>query len=408
MKNSKFIFAVFAVIFILTGCEKGDPTALKEAVRLASLNISSITVEPADGTITTSYSYQFTAIGHQPDGSTTDITNSVVWASSNDAIATVDGNGLVATVTDGSVAITASLSSLTGSTSLEASSAALDSIAIFADTTTPSDLSVSACKNLQLKAIGTYVGETNPRDNIPITNNVTWSVENGNGSFSSQGYLRTKSAGTIGVQAILDGTPGSADVTAVADLSSITVEPADTTISRNATLQYSATGTYANASTADITENALWVSGTQGTADFNTPESNGLITGLATGSTIVTASCGTAPGTGIEGTTNLNVSEDEVLDYLRFEDPNAVEITNFNTVVGTVTQITLYAYFTDGEKRDVTEDSQWNLNAGIGVITVNNNSGDKGKITALTEGQASVIAEYQQREKVLTVNVLQP
>ena len=402
MKNIRWIVVCSAFIAFV-GCEKGDPTALKEAVRLASLNISSITVEPADGTITTTYSYQFSAIGHHPNGSTTNVTNSVEWSSSSEAIATVNSNGFVTTVADGAVSLTASLSSLDGSTSLTASTAALQSIAIFADTSTPNDLSVSACKNLQLKAIGTYADGV--RDTIPITNNVTWSVQNGNASVSAQGLLSTESDGTIGVQASLDGIDSPiTDVTANNDLTLIAVSPADGTIARNATLQYTATGTYADASTADITENSQWSSDSPAIADFNVPESNGLITGLANGSAVVTAACGAS----VTGTASLTVSED-VVDELLFENTNGSEINPLNTVVGVTTEVILMAYLTDGSTRDVTEEAQWTIfNNTENIVSVNNTTDNKGMVTALDVGTGVVQATYQRRDYLLVVNVSQP
>lgn len=409
MKNFKWIVSCIA-LFVLIGCEKGDPTDLKEAVRLASLNISSITIEPADGTITTGYAFQFAAIGHHPDGSTTDITNSVIWSSSNEAIATVNSGGKVTTVTDGDVAIAASLSSLDGSTSLTASSDPLESIAIFADTTTPNDLSVSACKNLQLKAIGTYNGIA--RESIPITKNVSWSVPSDNGSFSSEkdeeGLLFTKTDGTIVVLASLDGIDSpDTNVTANNDLTLITVAPENATLAIGSTLQYSATGNYSDASTTVITENALWSSETQATADFDTPD-NGEITGLAVGSTIITASCGTDPGTGIEGTTNLTVNE-IVVDSLQFEDTEGRAINPLDTVVDAITEVRLIAYISDGSQEDVTENSQWTeFNSTGNIVSVNNASGEKGKVTALAVGTGVVQATYLQTDYLLIVNVSQP
>lgn len=405
MKNFKLIFAVLAACYVLIGCEKGDPTPLKEAVRLASLNISSITIEPAGGTITTGYSYQFSAIGHHPDGSTTNVTNSVVWSSSNDAIATVDSNGFVTTATDGMVSIIASLSSLDGSTSLTASSDPLQSIEIFADTNTPNNLSVSACKNLQLKAIGTYADGV--RDTIPITSNVTWSVDDDTqGSISAQGLLSTYTDGVIGVQASLDVIDSPiTNVTATDDLTLVAVTPENTTLAVDTTLQYSATGTYADNSTADITDNITWTSAPDTIANFNTPESNGLITAIAIGSTTVTAACGTDPDT---GTTNLTVNEN-VVAYVQFEDTNGSEINPLNTVVGVTTEVILKEYLTDGSSREVTEDAQWTIfNNTDNIVSVNNSTDNKGEVTALDVGTGIVQATYKQIDYLLVVNVSQP
>jgi hypothetical protein len=400
MKNFRWLAVVSIFCLALLGCEKGDPTALKEAVKAAELNVTSITVQPMDGTITTGYDVQFTATGYRPDGSTVDVTNSVTWSSSNTNIATVNSSGFASTEADGSVTISASLVSATGSTSLTASSEPLQSIEIVADTDTPNDLTVSACKNLQLKAIGTYADGV--RDVIPITDYVIWSITTGEADISDRGLLRTFADGTIDVQADLDTVNGTTAVTADTDLTSIAVAPATQTLSINGTLQYTATGNYNDNSAADITNNVSWSSETATVANFNTPGSNGLITGLATGSTTVTAACGTT-----SGTANLTVSQD-VVDNVIFEDENGSQLDPFNTVVGVTTQVYLMAQLSDGSSRNITEDAQWSIYNNTGdIVAVNNTTDNKGIITALAAGTGLVQATYQRRDYLLVVNVTQ-
>ena len=404
MKLSQWIFLTSTLCVLIVGCKEGDPTELKEAVRLAALNISSITVTPADGTITTGNSFKFTATGHRPDGSTLDVSNSVTWSSSNETVATVDSSGNVATLIDGSIMISASVSSIVGSTSLTASSAALQSIAIFADTSTPNDLTMPECKSLQLKAIGTYEGESGPRDTTPITSDVTWSVQVGEGNFTGQGLLNSRASGSIDVQASLNTVNGNATVTATADLTSIAITPASATLSKDATLQYEASGTYTDSSTADITDTVNWTSGTDTVANFNTPATNGLITGLAAGSTIVTAACGTSPNT---GTANLTVTEATV-NSIRFEDEDGQQINPIDLAVGVVDfQVLLNEVLSDGSTRDITENAQWSVVNNTGsIVSVKNTSGDKGKVSAIAEGNGAVQATYQNTDYILLVNVL--
>lgn len=406
MKNFRWLAVVSVFCLTLFGCEEGDPTALKEAVKAAELNVTSITVEPVDGTIVTgpNFPVQFTATGYRPDGSTVDVTSRVTWVSSNAAIATISASGLVSTITDGVVTISASLASANGSTSLTASSDPLVGIEIFADTNTPNDLSVSACKNLQLKAIGTYDnnGTNEVREIIPITNYVDWSIATGEGDISDGGLLRTYADGTIDVQADLDTVNGSAAVTADTNLTSIAVAPATQTLSINGTLQYTATGNYNDNSAVDITNNLNWSSESAAIANFNNPDSRGLITALATGSTTVTAACGTT-----SGTASLTVSQD-VVDNVIFEDENGSQLDPFNTVAGVTTQVYLMAYLSDGSSRNVTEDAQWSIYNDTGdIVAVNNTTDNKGIITALAAGTGLVQATYQRRDYLLVVNVTQ-
>jgi len=79
----------------------------------------SIGVTPANHSINLGATQQFTATGTYSDSSTSDITNSVAWNSSDMSIATIDGNsGLATGVGDGSVTITATLDLISGNTGL--------------------------------------------------------------------------------------------------------------------------------------------------------------------------------------------------------------------------------------------------------------------------------------------------
>ncbi|MGD8567033.1 MAG: Ig-like domain-containing protein [Gammaproteobacteria bacterium] len=396
MKRCYGYCLLFLLLVSISGCESGDSTALEQAISVADLNIASITVEPANGTIKAGYDYPFTATGTRPDSSTVDITDRVTWHSSDTSVATVNSSGLVDTKdgVDGGVTISATLASISGSTSLTASTAALSSISI-----TPDPATISACGQLQLTAIGTYAdGE---RTVIPITRFVNWQVTAGNGDISSQGLVTASAdSGTISVQADLDGITISTDINITSDLSSITITPATPTINLGNKLQFTATGTYSDSSTANITQRVGWSSSDISVATVNA--NTGLATAVDGGATDISAVC----GSGISGSTTLTVSN-EVLDYLRFQDQNDTTLKVLNINVGDVVQIDLEAFFTNGTHRTVTESATWStLDNSSGIATVNNLSGDKGVITGQTIGEHALIeAIYNNREKILVVNV---
>ncbi|MFA4843735.1 MAG: Ig-like domain-containing protein [Candidatus Margulisiibacteriota bacterium] len=93
--------------------------------------------------------------------------------------------------------------------------------------------------------------------------------------------------------------PVTVHVTA-ATLSSIAVTPANPTINVGANQQFIATGTYSDSSTQNITTQVTWTSGTPATATINT---SGLATGVAAGSSQISAAL-----LGKTGTATLNVS----------------------------------------------------------------------------------------------------
>ena len=81
-------------------------------------------------------------------------------------------------------------------------------------------------------------------------------------------------------------------------LTSIAVTPASPAhLKVGATQQFTATGTYSDSSTADITTTVTWASGTTATATITA--SGGLATGVAGGTTQITASMGTVTSPGV-------------------------------------------------------------------------------------------------------------
>ena len=74
-----------------------------------------------------------------------------------------------------------------------------------------------------------------------------------------------------------------------ATLQSIAVTPANPSIAAGTTQQFTATGTYSDASTADLTGSVTWSSGTTATATIG---STGLAHGVSAGTSSIGATLG--------------------------------------------------------------------------------------------------------------------
>ncbi|HEY4300749.1 MAG TPA: DUF4082 domain-containing protein [Candidatus Didemnitutus sp.] len=83
-----------------------------------AVTLNSITVTPANPSINTGATQQFTATGTYSDSSTQNLTGQVTWSSSATARATITSAGLATGVTAGTSTITAMLGSNSGSTTL--------------------------------------------------------------------------------------------------------------------------------------------------------------------------------------------------------------------------------------------------------------------------------------------------
>src|SRR5262249_20133406 len=102
-----------------------------------------------------------------------------------------------------------------------------------------------------------------------------------------------------------DGVTGSTSLTVTnAVLQSIAVEPADPSIPRGATVQFTAIGTYSDLSTHDLTSQVTWASERAAVATIsNAAASKGLATGASTGTSTISAMLD-----GVEGSTVLTVT----------------------------------------------------------------------------------------------------
>jgi predicted extracellular nuclease len=130
---------------------------------------------------------------------------------------------------------------------------------------------------------------------------VTWaSSDTAVATINASGTATGVAAGSSQISATSGALIGNATLTVNAvTLVSIAVTPANPSINVNSTLQFTATGTYSNSSTQDITSQVTWASSNTGVATIN---SSGLATGVALGSSTISATLG------VTGTTTLTIN----------------------------------------------------------------------------------------------------
>lgn len=261
----------------------------------------SIDVTPEDPSQPAGISQAFTATGHYADGTTADITNTVVWGSSNGLIASISNvvgtKGVATGLTPGVVNITATRGSISGSTTFTVTAAIITSLDV-----TPTSASVWLGSTQQFTAIATYSDGTT----VDVSATATWDSSNaGVATISASGLASTVSTGSATMSATYDGMSDSSDLTVIpVPLVSISVTPKNATIAKNGTRQYTATGTYADNSTADITTSVTWTTNSAATATIsNAGGTQGLATGVAIGFVRFTARLGS-----VSGSTNATVT----------------------------------------------------------------------------------------------------
>jgi len=250
------------------------------------------------------------ATGHYSDNSTQDLTASVTWSSSDTAVATISNastsKGLAQGISQGSATITAtdSVSGISATTTLTVSAATLTAIDI-----TPADPSIVVGTTQQFMATGHY-SDNSTQD---ITASVTWSssdtaVATISNVSTSKGLAQGIGQGSATITATDPASGISATTTltvTVPMLVSIQVTPVSATIGIGATQQFTATGTYDDGSTQDLTSLVTWhSSNNQIAAVSNAAGSRGLATGVRIGTVTISA---IDSATNITGTATLSV-----------------------------------------------------------------------------------------------------
>ncbi len=219
----------------------------------AAANLVSIAVTPASSSITAGATQQFVATGTYSDSSTQNLTGSVAWSSSNAGVASISAAGLASGLAAGSTSIVATSGAISGSTSLTVTPPTLVSIAV-----TPSNPSLALGTTQALKATGTY-SDGSTQD---LTTAATWTTANHSvATVSAAGVATSASLGSTSVTAASGSIAGSTNLTiTAATLVSIAVTPAIPSIPLGTSQQFTATGTFTDHSTQNVTSTVQWSS----------------------------------------------------------------------------------------------------------------------------------------------------
>lgn len=255
-------------------------------------SMTSIIVTPDGLTLGIGINQQFVATATYSDGSISDLSAGVTWASSSTSVATINGSGLATTVAAGQTTITATVGGLSDTSTLTVVPAHLTSIAV-----TPGVQSISAGTNQQFTAIGSF-----DDGSTQLLQPVAWSTSsNSIATVDLNGLATGVGTGTATITATSGSVSGTASLTVTAaTLVSINVTPAGSTMGVGTTKQFTATGTFSDASTQDITGVVVWTSSNPAAATIN---AQGLASSVATGSTTIGAAFGS-----VTGSTGLTVS----------------------------------------------------------------------------------------------------
>ena len=355
--------------------------------------IVTIAVTPAIPSVPLGLTRQFTATGTFTDGSIQDVTNAVSWSSSDASVATIsmsaDTKGLASSLSVGATTIAATLGGVSGNTTLTVTSATIVSI-----TVTPATLSLVKGTTQQFAASATYSDGTTQ----DVTSTAAWSSSDASVvTVNATGLATGIGVGSATVSAVQDLVTGSASVQATpATLMAIDVTPVSATIPAGTTQQFTATGTFTDGSTQDVTSTVQWsTSDALVVTVSNAPATAGLATGLDVGTVAVTAAAGQ-----ILATASLTVSPAALVSI-------AVTPATATIALGRAHQFVAIGTYTDATTKDITTTVVWSTSLAT-VAVVSNALGSEGLAVSAGLGTATITATDQSISGAATLIVGEP
>lgn len=266
-----------------------DPDFLSLEEELISLAVS-----PANASIPRGTSQQLTVTGTFSDQSQVDLSTVALWSSSNPEVAAVSESGLALALAFGSTTLTATLSGVTGSATLNVTDAVVSTITI-----APLSPSMAAGTTLPFTITGNFSDGTSQ----DLTGQVALSSSNTAVATIDpvSGIATAITAGQSAITASFQGITASTTLTVSdATLLGIAVTPTETTLPRGLTRQFTATGTFSDGSQQDLSSVVLWSSSAPATASI---DSAGLVRSGVPGTVVITATL-----RDVEGRTSLRVT----------------------------------------------------------------------------------------------------
>lgn len=340
--NAGNVTAVAPGTATITGTAEGKSDAA--TITVAQAPVASVTVTPNPLGMSVGQKTQLATILRDSSGNVL-TGRTVTWTSSNTAVATVSSAGEVTAVSAGTTTVTATSEGKSGTAAVTVSNFAVGSVSV-----QPQGNTIVKGASLQLSVAVKDVNGTVVTDRV-----VTWSSSNGAvATVNGSGLVTGVGAGTATITATSEGVSGTTTVTVTDPVATVTVTPANDTISTGQSLAL--TATLKDASGAVLTGRT--VTWSTNNASVATVSSSGLVSGVGGGTATITATSegksGTASVTVVAAPVGSVVVQPSpasvlVLDTTRLaaivKDVNGVVVTDRlvtwssnNTLVATVSQ----------------------------------------------------------------------
>ncbi|MFP5306826.1 MAG: Ig domain-containing protein, partial [Gammaproteobacteria bacterium] len=331
------------------------------SLTVTAAELSGVQISPTSPSIAKGTSRQFAAIAVFTDGSNQNVTADATWASSNPDVATISNaagsSGLAQSKDEGTTEISFTYADRSASTTLTVTGAVVASIDV-----TPTNPSIAKGTQQQFAATATFTDATTQ----DVTTQASWSstspgVATVSNAADSKGLATGVNQGSASIRATYQNVTGATTLTVTAAVvTGLQITPTDPSIAKGTTQQFTATATFSDASTQNVTNAAAWASSDPDVASVsNAAGSKGRAQGLDTGESDISASY-----QGFDAKSTLTVT-DAVLTQVQVT-PASQQIP-----LGRTQQYTATGVYSDGTTQDLTDAATWS-SSNADVIEISN------------------------------------
>ncbi len=356
----------------------------QRSLTINDVSLDSIQVIPQQVELANGMQQTFQAIGNYSDGSTQDLSQQVLWGSSDTQVVQM-ASAVAQGKSVGSAIISASLDGISGQAILGVNSAQLQRIEITLNT--PSlEIGLSSSISVQ--------GFYSDQSISDVTSLASWQIDDTSviSIDASTEIVKALAVGTATIQADVSGFQANVSIQVNdAVLSKIEISPVNSSLPAGYKQQLQATGIYSNQTSQDLTQQVTWVSSNDAVAEIdNRLLSKGEVTAVNKGSTIITAYFA-----GKSATADLTVS-DAVLTSID------VSPSSSKVAMGLQQQFKAIALYSDGSQTVVTDKVEWSSASSKATLVGSNKPG---LFQANTQGNVFIIAKLNNEQGFTSLEI---
>ncbi|MCA2982115.1 MAG: Ig-like domain-containing protein [Myxococcaceae bacterium] len=313
------------------------------------------------------------------DGSFADVSEQALWTSEDPSIAAVSNvagaRGQVRGVGGGATRVRAELAGVRAQADVTVQAATLQALEV-----APGQVSVEAGRSTQLRALA-FSSDGTVRD---VTALAAWSSRAPQlASVSSRGLVRGEASGTASVQAVFQGRTAVAMVRVEPPtLVQLSISPGVLAVPLGVPFGFEATAASSDGSTMPVTAQVRWASSNATVAEVLVSQGYAYLDSRQPGTTTITATLPGVPPAAVQVTvTSATLAR---LD---------VSPARPSLPVGAYAELAATGVYSDLTTQYLRYVASW-TSSDPAVVTVGNGSQDKGLLTALRPGSATITATF--------------